>query len=1627
MAEFLETEAIDIDVTTPTDNDDYEGRDIATVSDDEFIDDTEQKESGYFYFTNVTRTYDDVMRDVENIDDLEARHYFNSDEEDHEELNEFPKFEAKVKLFRESLINLHGLENPDSFFYAILYAIRFKLTGKVDFVEQEDSLKQDVGIALSHDLFEIKSLLRLDGEDNLNFENQCFQINTILSRHDMFLRVFELKDKFRYITKQNSEEKKFFNELSACVVERFNGFTIVRLEFDNEIRKEFTPVDIIYKPVKKENAILNCFFTDKLHLAYKAVYNQTTKWDKLTSSCAFQCYFCGKFWTRQTKLATHMKNCLGKPGFVYNFQTRNLLTFEENIKFKRDVPLTTYIDFETTAPTDCCLDPESNKMNVVSYVIILAFHPKLKLPRIIIERSFGHSLEKLCQIDYLTSEQLRYGDVITVKQLRDCALAVHKKTNVIAMSEMFCTEIKFATDCVLKWYHVKYKNLELSLESKNEFEKENPIDWENRECVLCRFPLEANPTTSENEKMSYGDFIIKKEHMFLRNIFSKEELLKSSSIATFESFHKHFIEFLEIVVFLEEEIKSSQLFSDCSYVNLKRFIEKHFSEFDSFKHIKHDIETVQIKGYSNTKIPKFNLQLYAFVYDKVMKFPFSKFEYETVTTTNLFTSVHRIINAKIHLHHSHVTGEVKGYAHDFCNWTVRENNDVVPCIAHNFFKFDMFFLLKGIRLSVWRTDDINIGGNNMVDINYAQIDNFKFIDSIKYYQTSLAKLSETMSDLEKSRVSKLVQQFIATHSYFSTVWNDMDFLEKNKVIDIVVSGKGIIPYEKIETIESLSRKPEDGVFFTRDEFYSSLKAEQVDDISYQNAKTLFLTLKMGDLSDLNDLYNAQDVIILLEIIENRFQQIQDMTDYNPRIINSASKLSGCIQREKSKCIIALPTDNIQMEIFEKTVCGGYSSVNNRLSFDTELLMPNLSKAEYEKDLTLFKRDDLKLGYMLKLNNYSSYERKRVITKIVKFDENNQYGYAMTRPMPTGCIKQKTSPTWPIFNLLIEKVSLEDKIGHLFVVDIEFDFENASARQLTYNEIFPPIIEKKKIMEANERSLFQLLELFSKNEQDKPRSYVCTAKSHATLLPKTCIPLYIEDLRFLIKRSGWKVTKLYSHFTFEQDTFKKDFVLMNQKSRQNAKNNIEKDFYKLMNNANFGFDCRNDANNLKFDPLIDEMNEITYIKKYHNLFDPKIKKFVSSKILEDHIEKEYTDELFKIKDDDPFKDLRLTHLKNEKLKQLDGVECFKRQERKRKKRIKKDDLDLRTEKLLQDRRIKTMIDFEYNASNSIKSLAIKKNTNVKVTSRFIKGKMLMFAKLSIKSFVYDMIDVFCFPNKDIQLIYDFYQIEKCFLYQNLTDTDSTSLLFVFVCNLKSTLPESEARKVIFECMTKSKILDRLDVSDEYWKQFNVYNANTKKQMGLFEIEHIDNPNVCTITVNPKEYFEKFKNKDINKKHKGVRKGTRGMLFENYANQIKRLRYDLDISPSVQRIKQKRFEVRNTNMKMTTVNKVKFARLNNKRYYFSDGIVSLPFGHILLEKARQYKKQLTKIHKEIDNEKDAILQLENEAVMQNERLRILRCIFSQPLVYFDLHSHELTEVKRAFKFATTKDYILNSHWL
>ena len=71
------------------------------------------------------------------------------------------------------------------------------------------------------------------------------------------------------------------------------------------------------------------------------------------------------------------------------------------------------------------------------------------------------------------------------------------------------------------------------------------------------------------------------------------------------------------------------------------------------------------------------------------------------------------------------------------------------------------------------------------------------------------------------------------------------------------------------------------------------------------------------------------------------------------------------------------------------------------------------------------------------------------------------------------------------------------------------------------------------------------------------------------------------------------------------------------------------------------------------------------------------------------------------------------------------------------------------------------------------------------------------------------------------------------------------------------------------------------------------------MGLYEIENIENPNICTIAINLKEYFEKFKNQQINKKHKGIRRDIPRMNFESYAKKVSSVR-QIDIARNYKKL-------------------------------------------------------------------------------------------------------------------------------
>ena len=93
--------------------------------------------------------------------------------------------------------------------------------------------------------------------------------------------------------------------------------------------------------------------------------------------------------------------------------------------------------------------------------------------------------------------------------------------------------------------------------------------------------------------------------------------------------------------------------------------------------------------------------------------------------------------------------------------------------------------------------------------------------------------------------------------------------------------------------------------------------------------------------------------------------------------------------------------------------------------------------------------------------------------------------------------------------------------------------------MPYNEIYPPIIGKHKTIDPCQRSVFQLLEQYKEVERGA-LGYKLTSKAHETILKKFLLPMYLEELPFVIKRAGWKVPAIHAHLTFEQKQFKQKF-------------------------------------------------------------------------------------------------------------------------------------------------------------------------------------------------------------------------------------------------------------------------------------------------------------------------------------------------------------------------------------------------------------------------------------------------------------------------------------------------------
>ena len=137
---------------------------------------------------------------------------------------------------------------------------------------------------------------------------------------------------------------------------------------------------------------------------------------------------------------------------------------------------------------------------------------------------------------------------------------------------------------------------------------------------------------------------------------------------------------------------------------------------------------------------------------------------------------------------------------------------------------------------MWRTKNITIGSSNLTNVRYASVGTqVKFIDTIIYYQQSLASLAANVDVTEKQNIRTSCQKFILRHPNYAQSFANLSYEEKNWVLDYICGSKRVILYEAVKSYEDLDRAPGEQ-FFARTEFYSSLKTDAIFDSNYETVK-----------------------------------------------------------------------------------------------------------------------------------------------------------------------------------------------------------------------------------------------------------------------------------------------------------------------------------------------------------------------------------------------------------------------------------------------------------------------------------------------------------------------------------------------------------------------------------------------------------------------------------------------------------------------------------------------------------------------------------------------------------------------------------------------------------------------
>ena len=250
-----------------------------------FIDDNDGIENSrkfYQKFENVTISTDDALKEgygkiIVDIQKIDASNICKTSEEgidletDEFKVTEKTKEKVKETLFPVSTDNDDDENNYNSFVNALFFAIRFNIEQKTD-LRSADELNELVDLFTEVNQEKFNIIL-----DYQKFNNQCHEVNMLLAKHRYFLRVFELKDKFRHLPLRHSKKQNIFRQSFSSKNEKYNGFHAISIEYSKKLRQKIKPIIINYKQVKSPEIKSQSYYSQNISKSYRNPCGNTKK------------------------------------------------------------------------------------------------------------------------------------------------------------------------------------------------------------------------------------------------------------------------------------------------------------------------------------------------------------------------------------------------------------------------------------------------------------------------------------------------------------------------------------------------------------------------------------------------------------------------------------------------------------------------------------------------------------------------------------------------------------------------------------------------------------------------------------------------------------------------------------------------------------------------------------------------------------------------------------------------------------------------------------------------------------------------------------------------------------------------------------------------------------------------------------------------------------------------------------------------------------------------------------------------------------------------------------------------------------------------------------------------------